>query len=137
MISKGLGRLVIGMVLLISQTGCWDMKTIQDTNYITAVGFDYQKGRYVVYCQMLDFSSVAKQEGGKGGQPPAIWVGQEEGKRLMRLSPVCTKPCSSEPFGGMWVLMFFTREALKEGVGKFTDSSVRYGGKSKVYPMGL
>lgn len=127
MITKGLGQLVIGMLLLLSQTGCWDMKTIQDTNYITAIGFDYQKGRYVVYCQMLDFSSVAKQEGGKGGQPPAIWVGQEEGETVNAAFTRLYKTIQQRAFLGHVGAYVFTREALKEGVGKFTDSSVRYG----------
>ncbi|WP_261302727.1 Ger(x)C family spore germination protein [Paenibacillus andongensis] len=127
MITKGLGRLAIGMLLLVSQTGCWDMKTIQDTNYITAVGFDYQKGRYVVYCQMLDFSSVAKQEGGKGGQTPAIWVGQKEGDTVSAAFAHLHKTIQQRTFWGHVGAYVFTREALKQGVGKFTDSSVRYG----------
>lgn len=127
MITKGLGRLAIGLLLLFSQTGCWDMKTIQDTNYITAIGFDYQKGRYVVYCQMLDFSSVAKQEGGKGGQPPAIWIGQEEGETVNAAFARLYKTMQQRAFWGHVGAYVFTREALKEGVGKFTDSSVRYG----------
>lgn len=57
-------KLAAGVVVLISQTGCWDMKTIQDTNYMTAIGFDFKDGKYIVYGQMLDFASVAKQEGG-------------------------------------------------------------------------
>ncbi|MDQ0917710.1 Ger(x)C family spore germination protein [Paenibacillus sp. V4I5] len=127
MITKGLGRLVIGMLLLVSQTGCWDIKTIQDTNYITAIGFDYQKGRYVVYCQMLDFSSVAKQEGSKGGQPPMIWVGQEEGDTVNAAFASLYRTTQQRVFWGHVGAYVFTKEALKQGVGKFTDSSVRYG----------
>lgn len=126
MITKGLGRLVFGMLLLVSQTGCWDIKTIQDTNYITAIGFDYQKGRYVVYCQMLDFSSVAKQEGGKGG-PSMIWVGQEEGDTVDDAYTRLYKTTQQRVFWGHVGAYVFTREALKQGVGNFTDSSVRYG----------
>ncbi|MCY9666935.1 Ger(x)C family spore germination protein [Paenibacillus alginolyticus] len=126
MITKGLGRLVFGMLLLVSQTGCWDIKTIQDTNYITAIGFDYQKGRYVVYCQMLDFSSVAKQEGGKRG-PSMIWVGQEEGDTVDDAYTRLYKTTQQRVFWGHVGAYVFTREALKQGIGNFTDSSVRYG----------
>ncbi|NRF91005.1 Ger(x)C family spore germination protein [Paenibacillus frigoriresistens] len=127
MIMKGLGRLAVGLLLLVSQTGCWDMKTIQDTNYITAMGFDYQKGHYMVYCQMLDFSNVAKQEGSKGGQPPAIWVGQEEGETVNAALARLYKTIQQRALWGHVGAYVFTREALKQGVGKFTDSSVRYG----------
>ncbi|KRF39197.1 Ger(x)C family spore germination protein [Paenibacillus sp. Soil787] len=127
MITKGLGRLAIGILLLVSQSGCWDMKTIQDTNYITAMGFDYQKGRYIVYCQMLDFSTVAKQEGGKSGSPPMIWVGQEEGDTANAAFARLYRTIQQRAFWGHVGAYVFTREALKQGVGNFTDSSVRYG----------
>ncbi|MGO4272271.1 Ger(x)C family spore germination protein [Paenibacillus sp. TAF58] len=126
MITKGLGRLAIGMLLLFSQTGCWDMKTIQDTDYVTAIGFDYQKGHYIVYCQMLDFSSVAKQEGGKSGQPPMIWVGHEEGDTVNNAFNRLYRTTQQRVFWGHVGAFLFSNEALKQGIGKFTDGSVRY-----------
>ncbi|SDN37900.1 germination protein, Ger(x)C family [Paenibacillus sp. yr247] len=123
---KGLGRLVVGLLLLVSQTGCWDMKTIQDTDYVTAIGFDYQKGHYVVYCQMLDFSSVAKQEGGKSGQPPLIWVGREVGDTVSDAFNRLYKTTQQRVFWGHVSAYIFSSEALKQGIGKFMDGSVRY-----------
>lgn len=108
---KRLGWTIACILILISQTGCWDIKTIQDTNYFTAIGFDYQNGRYVVYAQMLDFSSVAKQEAGKAGQPPQIWVGREEEPRLMKHSIGFTKRRNSAFLGTCQCLFVLQRGA--------------------------
>lgn len=59
----GLYILMISLSLLL--TGCWDIREVQDINYISAIGVDYKDGEYIIYAQMLDFSSVAKQEGGE------------------------------------------------------------------------
>lgn len=37
------------IVLLHLLTGCWDIKEIQDINYITAIGIDQEDGNFVVY----------------------------------------------------------------------------------------
>ncbi|MCP1309054.1 Ger(x)C family spore germination protein [Paenibacillus tyrfis] len=70
----------ICMVILLGLlTGCWDAKEIQDINYITALGIDYAQDEYVVYAQMMDFTSVAKQEGGKPSQKASVWVSKSTG----------------------------------------------------------
>lgn len=73
------------LLLLLSTlllTGCWDVKTIQDVQYITAIGVDYKDGKYELYTQVLDFSSVAKQEGGKPQTPAPIPVGHTTGRNM-------------------------------------------------------
>lgn len=67
------------VILLGLLTGCWDAKEIQDINYITALGIDYAQDEYVVYAQMMDFTSVAKQEGGKPSQKASVWVSKSTG----------------------------------------------------------
>lgn len=61
-------------------TGCWDIKEIQDMNYITAIGIDQEDGDFVVYTQMMDFTSVAKNESGKTDTPPQVWTSKTRGK---------------------------------------------------------
>ncbi|WP_027087312.1 Ger(x)C family spore germination protein [Cohnella panacarvi] len=64
-------------------TGCWDLKDLQEINYLTAIGFDLEGGDFMVYGQMLDFTTVAKTEGSKPGATP-VWVGKGRGKTLVQ-----------------------------------------------------
>ncbi|WP_259445288.1 Ger(x)C family spore germination protein [Paenibacillus lautus] len=70
------------IVLLHLLTGCWDIKEIQDINYITAIGIDQEGGNFVVYTQMMDFTSVAKIDSGKSDKPSQIWTSKTKGKSL-------------------------------------------------------
>jgi spore germination protein KC len=70
------------MVWLNMLTGCWDIKEIQDINYITAIGIDQEDGNFIVYTQMMDFTSVAKSETGKAQKPSQIWTSKTKGKTL-------------------------------------------------------
>lgn len=68
-------------VLSLLLSSCWDLKDLQEVNYIRAIGFDLKDNEFMVYVQMLDFSTVAKVEGAKAGKTPA-WVGIGRGSTL-------------------------------------------------------
>ncbi|RAV21183.1 Ger(x)C family spore germination protein [Paenibacillus contaminans] len=66
-------------VLLLLQTSCWNSKDIQNMAYVTAVGFDYENGKYMTYVQVLNFSNVAKGEAAEVGKNVPTWIGKGEG----------------------------------------------------------
>lgn len=72
---------VAGAVVLLL-TGCWDMKDIQDITYVSSIGVDYVDLEYVVYVQMLDFTTIAKADGGKSQEDLPIWVGTGRGETM-------------------------------------------------------
>ncbi|TYP73925.1 Ger(x)C family germination protein [Paenibacillus methanolicus] len=59
-------------------TGCWDSTNLETIDYATAIGVEYKEDKFVVYTQLVDFSSIAKNEGGehKGAK---VWVGRGVG----------------------------------------------------------
>lgn len=73
------GLIVCCLILL---TGCWDSKEVQSINFITAVGIDYKDDRYITYAQLIDFSSIAKQEAPTSREAKDIWIGRGEGTTL-------------------------------------------------------
>ncbi|OXM86962.1 Ger(x)C family spore germination protein [Paenibacillus rigui] len=75
-------RLVLVSCFPILLSGCWDAKEIQDNNYISALGIDFVNGRYIVHAQLLDFTSVAKQEGGKPSESARVWVSKSTGASI-------------------------------------------------------
>ncbi|MEO2205637.1 Ger(x)C family spore germination protein [Paenibacillus pabuli] len=70
------------MSCLIILTGCWDSKEVQSINFITGIGIDYEDDKYIAYAQLIDFSSIAKQEGPTSRQASDIWIGRGEGTTL-------------------------------------------------------
>jgi Ger(x)C family germination protein len=75
--------LAVWLLFPLLLTGCWDIKNVQDNNYLTSIGFDRKGDQYFAYVQMLDFSSVAKTESGKPNQPIPVWVGTGKGETLL------------------------------------------------------
>ncbi|QOS76811.1 Ger(x)C family spore germination protein [Paenibacillus sp. JNUCC31] len=70
------------MSCFILLTGCWDSKEVQSINFITGIGIDYADNHYIAYAQLIDFSSIAKQEGPTSREASDIWVGRGEGTTL-------------------------------------------------------
>jgi Ger(x)C family germination protein len=68
--------MIMAMLLL---TGCWSKFEVQNANYATAVGIDYDEGTYTLYLQMLDLSSVAKLEGQQKAEQAPVWIGKGTG----------------------------------------------------------
>lgn len=64
-------------------TGCWGAKEIQNQTYVTGLGLDYSEGEFIVYTQALNFSNIAKLEGGSSLQEPSpIFIGEAKGKTI-------------------------------------------------------
>ncbi|MGG1551553.1 Ger(x)C family spore germination protein [Paenibacillus ferrarius] len=115
--------LVLFLPLLL--TGCWDMKTIQDVNYMTAIGFDYQDGQYIVYGQMLSFANVAKQEA-QSTQVPKIWVGKGYGETVSAAYNNLYRTAQQRVFWGHVGAYLFSQSAIEKGGLRFTDASIRF-----------
>ncbi|GAA0378506.1 Ger(x)C family spore germination protein [Bacillus horti] len=67
--------------MLLTLTACWDYKEITYTLYGTSVGIDYEDGEYVVYIQILNFASIARQEGQVMDKKPIV-VGKARGRTI-------------------------------------------------------
>ncbi|WP_339786457.1 hypothetical protein NSQ38_01365 [Paenibacillus sp. FSL R7-0313] len=55
---------------------------MQSINFITAIGIDYVDNQYIAYAQLIDFSSIAKQETPTSRETRDIWIGRGEGSTL-------------------------------------------------------
>ncbi|OAB40200.1 Ger(x)C family spore germination protein [Paenibacillus antarcticus] len=77
-----LKRLLISVLALAVLSGCWDSKEIENMAYVTALGFDYEDGKYKAYAQVLNFSNIAKNESAETGKNVPTWIGQGEGHTI-------------------------------------------------------
>ncbi|MFG0212532.1 Ger(x)C family spore germination protein [Brevibacillus porteri] len=57
---------VMAVILLLPLLliGCWNAREIDNLLYVNALGVDYVDNKFEVYAQMLNFSTIAKQEAG-------------------------------------------------------------------------
>ncbi|MGG0177808.1 Ger(x)C family spore germination protein [Gottfriedia acidiceleris] len=73
-------KLILLIVPILLLTGCWDQKQINQVTFVSALGVDYVNNEYVLYVQVLDFSTIGKSEqGSSGAEGPNIWVGKGKG----------------------------------------------------------
>jgi spore germination protein KC len=107
-------------------TGCWDIKNIEDVNYFTGIGFDYVDNEYLVYGQMIDFSSVAKVESGKPTQPVPVWVGIGKGETLVGAYNDLYRSSQMRIFYGHVNAVIVSDSILKTGLKPVKELISRY-----------
>ena len=117
---------IILLSIIFVLTGCWDMKTIQDVHYVNGIGIDYKDGKYIVYNQIVDFSSVAKQEAGKPSQAAMEWTGHEEGETINEAFGKIIQTSQQRIYLGHVSALLLTESALRRGISVITDSLLRF-----------
>lgn len=103
---------VILMLLLL--TSCWNSKDIQNMAYITAIGFDYENGKYVTYVQVLNFSNVAKSESNESGRNVPTWIGKGEGTSVTQSFNSIYSTAQLRVFWGHVKALVFSERFLEE-----------------------
>lgn len=75
-------RILLTLSSLLLLSGCWDEVQVGEVNYVTTLGIDYEDDQYIIYAQVLDFSSVAKMEFGKIVEPAPLYIGKGTGNTM-------------------------------------------------------
>lgn len=109
-------------------SGCWNIKEIQDIHYVTAIGVDFNQERktFSVFAQILDFSNIAKLEGGVPEISPPIWVGKSEGKTIEDAIDSLTKDAQQRLFWGHISAIVLSEHVLKNHLKQSIDFVNRY-----------
>lgn len=107
------------IVLLTITTGCWNVQEVQDINYATAMGVDYNDGNYIMYVQLLDFSSVAKLEGQQKLAEAPVWVGKGTGKSFTEAANQLYETSQKRLLWGHISTIVFSERILKQN--KYQD----------------
>jgi len=76
-------KLLVPLSIAAVLTGCWDKVDLQDIGYVTAIGADYEDGKFKMYGEMVEFSAVAKSEGTSMPTGPQKWIGHGEGPTVL------------------------------------------------------
>lgn len=108
-------------------TGCWSKYEVQNMNYVTAVGIDYADGQYIIYAQLLDFSTVAKLEGQQKSEQPPVWIGRGKGISFTEAANDLYSTSQQRLNWGQISAILFSERLLKERkVGEVLELIDRY-----------
>ncbi len=107
-------------------TGCWDIKDPQDVSYFTAIGFDYVDDQYIVYVQMVDFSTIAKSDTGKPVQQTPVWTGSGQGPTPVSAFYDLYNTSQLRVFFGHVNAIVYSENVLTKGIDPILDSQNRY-----------
>jgi spore germination protein KC len=77
-----LGICVLCLMWVPLLQGCTNSRDIQNLAYVTALGIDYEEGKYKTYVQVLNFSNIARSENTQLGTEVPIWIGKGQGDTL-------------------------------------------------------
>ncbi|WP_372814725.1 Ger(x)C family spore germination protein [Paenibacillus sp.] len=108
-------------------TGCWSRYEVQNMNYVTAVGIDYADSQYIIYAQLLDFSTVAKLEGQQKAEQPPVWIGRGKGISFTEAANDLYSTSQQRLNWGQISAILFSERLLKERkVGEVLELIDRY-----------
>lgn len=124
---KRLLLLVSLLIFLFPLTSCWNTKDIQNMDYATAIGLDFENGKYLTYVQVLNFSNIGRSETIEVGKPIPIWVGKGEGETLSESLSSIYSTSQMRIFWGHVKTIVCSENMLKRGVEEAYHAVNRFG----------
>jgi len=113
--------------LLLTQSGCWNSKDIQNMDYASAIGIDYQDGKYITYVQFLNFSNVGRTENVEIGKVFPNWIARGEGSSLAQSLSSIYATSQMRVFWGHVKTIVCTEALFKHGIEESYSSANRFG----------
>lgn len=112
---------------LLPLQGCGNSRDIQNLAYVTALGVDYEGGKYVTYAQVLNFSNIARTEnaGGLGKKVP-VWIGVGHGESVTEAIDDMNTTSQFPLFWGHLKVIVMSERAAKLGVKEIYLTLNRY-----------
>ncbi|MFB7641630.1 Ger(x)C family spore germination protein [Peribacillus butanolivorans] len=123
--TRRLSKLFLIFSVLFILTGCWDYKDIQDIHYVTALGVDYEDGKYVVYVQLVDLSAVAKTEA-KSSEPTKVYIGKHSGKSISEAINHLYQTAQQRLYLGQVSTFVLTDKAIEHNINDIVDAAFRF-----------
>lgn len=107
-------------------TGCWDVKDLDDYNFVTALGIERKNDKYAVYSEILDVGSVGKKEAGSVSDQKSVWVGKAEGDTVMEAMIQISRTSQQRLMWDHVVVMILSDTMLKEDLTKVLGGIFRF-----------
>ncbi|MGN7356360.1 Ger(x)C family spore germination protein [Paenibacillus sp. SAF-054] len=119
-------HITLCLLILMLIPGCWNSKDIQNMAYVTALGIDYEDGKYKSYAQILNFTNVAKADNAEIGKPVPIWVGTGEGRTVTEALTTMYSTSQLRVFWGHLKSVIVTENTMQHGMVEIYEMLNRY-----------
>ncbi|MWV43173.1 Ger(x)C family spore germination protein [Paenibacillus sp. HJL G12] len=123
---RKIAHIFMCLVLLVLVPGCWNSKDIQNMAYVTALGIDYENGKFKSYAQVLNFTNVAKAENAELGKPVPVWVGIGEGRTVTESLTTMYSTSQLRVFWGHMKSVILTENTMQHGMDQIYEMLNRY-----------
>ncbi|MFB9275017.1 Ger(x)C family spore germination protein [Cohnella cellulosilytica] len=121
------GKSAVAACLLLTLTACWNSKDIQTMDYATAIGLDYDNGKYITYVQFLNFGNVGRNESMEIGKSLPVWVSRGEGATLSESLSSIYATSQMRIFWGHVKTIVCTERLLRRGIEEVYNAANRFG----------
>ncbi|MBN2982269.1 Ger(x)C family spore germination protein [Cohnella algarum] len=129
MMKHGIWRKAVFVFLILPMiSGCWNMRELEHMFYAHAIGIDYIDGQYKLYAQILDFSTLGKQEAGgsKSETTEGAWVGKGVGNSFQEAVHHLYATSQRRIYWGHLNSVVLSEAVLKHGIHEVVDQLTRY-----------
>ncbi|OBZ17608.1 Ger(x)C family spore germination protein [Bacillus sp. FJAT-26390] len=116
--------ILLSSILILN--GCSKTPEIQNMAYATAIGVDFDKGKWIAYAQILNFANISHSEQVNIGKPVPIWVGKGKGDTLALALTDISRTSQLHVFWGHVNAVVMTEAVLKKGVTSVYSAINRY-----------
>ncbi|MED4130420.1 MULTISPECIES: Ger(x)C family spore germination protein [Shouchella] len=121
--------MIVLTLAAIGLSGCWDSFDLQDIQYVTALGIDYdsEEDEYIIYAQSIDFSHLSVSQEGMSEVDSGAWVAEARGETiLMALENFSSKSNQMLHWGHVNVLVYSMKALEHEPIIEINEGLYRF-----------
>ncbi|MFS0787605.1 Ger(x)C family spore germination protein [Shouchella sp. 1P09AA] len=123
------GFFLVLLLFSISISGCWDATDLQDVQYITALGVDFDEDNeeYVIYAQSIDFGQLSVNQEGTSQAESGAWVAKARGETiLMALENFSSRSNQMLHWGHVTVIVYSMNALEHEEIIEINEGLYRF-----------
>ncbi|WP_053376389.1 Ger(x)C family spore germination protein [Paenibacillus sp. FJAT-27812] len=113
-------------ISLITLTGCWDRKELNDRAILLGWGMDYKAGMYHATAQLATTSQFSAEQGGGAGKTSSFVTSVGKGKNIRSAADDMDLRLSRSLFAGHRRSILIGEDLAKHGIAKVIDEYSRY-----------
>lgn len=116
-------KITIVLLCLLSLSGCWSRRELNDLLIVLGIGFDWKDGEFLVSFQVVNPSEISAQK--RGGERPPATLYQGRGRTLLDAARFLTAEAPRKVYMGHLQFYVIGEELARRGISDFIDNALR------------